>query len=70
MTLAEALSIIERDAGQHFDPLVVAVFIKIAPGFVHARGGYGLTMRCGRECACCFPAISKQKRPPKKEPLS
>ena len=32
MTLAEALSIIERDAGQHFDPLVVAVYIKIAPG--------------------------------------
>ena len=32
MALAEALSIIEGDAGQHFDPLVVAVYIKIAPG--------------------------------------
>ena len=32
MTLAEALSVIEKDAGQHFDPVVVAAFIKIAPG--------------------------------------
>ena len=26
------LSVIERDAGRHFDPVVVAVFIDIAPG--------------------------------------
>ena len=31
MALAEALSIIEGDAGRHFDPVVVVVFIKIAP---------------------------------------
>ncbi len=32
MTLAEALSIIEKDAGRHFDPAVVAVFTRIAAG--------------------------------------
>ena len=32
MALAEALSVIEKDAGRHFDPAVVAVFTGIAPG--------------------------------------
>ncbi len=31
ITLADALTIIEQDVGQHFDPEVVAVFKKIAP---------------------------------------
>jgi len=32
MALAEALSVIEKDDDQHFNPVVVTVFIKIAPG--------------------------------------
>lgn len=36
MALAEALSVIEGDAGRHFDPAVVAGFTKIAPG-VYAK---------------------------------
>ena len=43
MALAEALTIIARDSGRHFDPEVVAIFKEIAPVLYATAGQAGNT---------------------------
>ena len=62
MTLTEALSIIERDSNQHFDPVIVAAFLAIAPK-LYSQAVQASDVNYGRECANQFPDSSKTERP-------
>lgn len=41
MSLEETLAIIQHDAGSHFDPVLVALFMDIAPGLYAEIGQAG-----------------------------